>query len=62
MTETVLQRLLTEQQAKEMKQEMENIPSPEAMAEGKSWELALSFTAEDAPHIVDELEEKLNGS
>jgi hypothetical protein len=60
MTETVLQRLLTEQQAKEMKQRLDEIPSPEVMVDGKKLELAVSFTPEDVPHIVDELEEMLD--
>lgn len=64
MTEnpTAFQRLIhDEEQAQEMIDDLEDleglVPDDEDPDDVQGWEIALSFTAEDVPYILEELEE-----
>lgn len=58
---TVFQRLVNNDEVQNMIDDLEDleglIPEDEDPDDVQGWELALSFTAEEVPHIIEELEE-----
>lgn len=58
---TVFQRLVNDDEVQNMIDDLSDleglVPEDENPDDVKGWELALGFTAEDVPHILEELEE-----
>lgn len=65
MTEkTAFQRIVGEEAAQEMIDDLEELdplmPEETDPEDIQAWEIAISFTTEDIPHMIEELEEIAN--